>query len=416
MTVSVPAPPDILSPAYARDPYEAYRILLEHYPVLFHEATNSWLVSRHADVFHLFKTKDVSSENYAWQLEPVHGRTIIQMEGKEHTKHRSLLNPFFHGLGLEAFKPTIEASAHYLGDPLFERESAAVRNGEKERGSLDLVPEFTHQFPITVIEEMLALPKADHPDFERWYVSIMEFLTNLTGDPEPIERGLRTRQELAAYMLPLIAERRNGDGDDLLSRMCRAEIDGERLSDAEICGFVSLMLTAGGETTDRALANMFANLIAHPDQLHAVYADRSLIADAFAETLRYAPPVHMIMRQAVVDVELQGVTIPAGATITCMLGAANRDPRKFADPDRFDIFRTDNDTSRSFTAAADHVGFINGRHFCVGAMLARTEVEAAANLLLDHLQDLRFADGFVPEEEGIFTRAPNHLEVTFVPA
>ena len=416
MTVSVPAPPDILSSEYARDPYEAYRILLEYYPVLFHAPTNSWLVSRHEDVFHLFKTKDVSSENYAWQLEPVHGRTIIQMEGKEHTKHRSLLNPFFHGLGLEAFTPTIEASAHYLGDPLFEREGAAVRSGAKERGSLDLVPEFTHQFPITVIEEMLALPKKDHPDFERWYVSIMEFLTNLSGAQEPIDAGLRTRQELAAYMLPLIAERRTGDGDDLLSRMCRAEIDGERLSDAEICGFVSLMLTAGGETTDRALANMFAQLIANPEQLQAVYEDRSLVTDAFAETLRFAPPVHMIMRQTEVDVELQGVVIPAGSTITCMLGAANRDPRKFADPDTFDIFRTDNDTRRAFTAAADHVGFINGRHFCVGAMLARTEVELAANLLLDHLQDLRFADGFVPEEEGIFTRAPNHLEVTFVPA
>ena len=123
MTISVPAPPDILSAEHAHDPYETYRILLEHYPVLFHEPTNSWLVSRHEDVFHLFKTKDVSSENYAWQLEPVHGRTIIQMEGKEHTKHRSLLNPFFHGLGLEAFTPTIDASAHYLGDPLFERET-----------------------------------------------------------------------------------------------------------------------------------------------------------------------------------------------------------------------------------------------------------------------------------------------------
>ena len=120
---------------------------------------------------------------------------------------------------------------------------------------------------------------------------------------------------------------------------------------------------------------MFVNLIANPDQLEAVYADRSLVTDAFAETLRFAPPVHMIMRQAVVDVELQGVVIPAGSTITCMLGAANRDPRKFADPDRFDIFRSDNDTRRAFTAAADHVGFINGRHFCVGAMLARTEVE-----------------------------------------
>jgi pulcherriminic acid synthase len=124
----------------------------------------------------------------------------------------------------------------------------------------------------------------------------------------------------------------------------------------------------------------------------------------------------MIMRQTIRDVELQGVQIPEGSTITCMLAAANRDPRKFSDPDTFDLFRTDNDTSRAFTAAADHLAFIDGRHFCVGAMLARTEVDAAANHLLDHLQDLRLREGFTPAEEGIFTRAPNHLEVTFVPA
>jgi pulcherriminic acid synthase len=160
---------------------------------------------------------------------------------------------------------------------------------------------------------------------------------------------------------------------------------------------------------------MFAQLIANPDQLQAVYEDRSLVTDAFAETLRFAPPVHMIMRQAEVDVELQGIVIPAGSTITCMLGAANRDPRKFADPDTFDIFRTDNDTSKAFTASADHLAFIDGRHFCVGAMLARNEVDSATNHLLDHMKDLRLRDGFTPVEEGIFTRAPNHLEVTFVP-
>ena len=243
----------------------------------------------------------------------------------------------------------------------------------------------------------------------------MDFLTNLSGEQEPIDRGLRTRQELADYFLPLIAERRQSSGDDLISRFGRAEVDGEQLSDDEIRGFISLMLTAGGETTDRALASMFKNLLEHPDQLHAVYDDRSLVVDAFAETLRFSPPVHMIMRQTTRDVELEGVEIPAG--LDDHLHAGRREPRpaQVRRPGPFDIFRTDNDTRERSPPPPTTSRFIDGRHFCVGAMLARTEVDAATNHLLDHMQDLRLRDGFVPVEEGIFTRAPNHLEVTFVP-
>ena len=163
------------------------------------------------------------------------------------------------------------------------------RSGAKERGSLDLVPEFTHQFPITVIEEMLALPKKDHPDFERWYVSIMEFLTNLSGEQEPIDRGLRTRQELAAYMLSLIASAARVTAMTS-SRACAGPRSTASVSATPRSRLREPVLTAGGETTDRALANLFANLIANPDQLEAVYEDRSLVTDAFAETLRFAPP------------------------------------------------------------------------------------------------------------------------------
>jgi len=415
-TISKPAPPDILSPQHARDPYETYRILLEHYPVMFHEGTQSWLVSRHEDVSSLFFNKQVTSDNYSWQLEPVHGRTILQMEGREHTAHRKLLNPFFHGGGLDRFQPTIRRTAKALVDPILSREKAAIASGERSRGQADIAYEFTRMFPISVIVEMLDLPREDHALFERWYVSIMEFLSNLDGSQEPIDSGLRTRQELAEYLLPVIAARRGGDGEDLISLLCRAEVDGERLTDEDIRGFVSLTLTAGGETTDRAISSVFSNLLQHPDQLAAVYENHKLIDDAFAETLRHSPPVHMIMRHATEDLELQGVTIPAGSTITCLLAAANRDPRKFADPDTFDIFRTDNSTERAFRASADHVTFVEGRHFCVGAMLALSEVRIGSALLLDHMKDMKLRDGVIPVEEGVFTRAPNHVEVTFVPA
>jgi pulcherriminic acid synthase len=217
-------------------------------------------------------------------------------------------------------------------------------------------------------------------------------------------------------MIPIIRERRENLGDDLLSTLCAAEVDGVRMSDEDIKAFCSLLLAAGGETTDKAIASILANLLANPDQLAAVRADRNLIPAAFAETLRHTPPVHMIMRQSATDVELTGGTIPAGATVTCLIGAANRDEQRFRDPDTFDIFREDLTTTSAFSAAADHLAFALGRHFCVGALLAKAEVEVGVNQLLDAMPDLRLADGFDPVEQGVFTRGPKALPVSFTPA
>ncbi|MGW6512359.1 cytochrome P450, partial [Streptomyces niveus] len=188
-----------------------------------------------------------------------------------------------------------------------------------------------------------------------------------------------------------------------------------RMSDEDIKAFCSLLLAAGGETTDKAIASIFANLLTHPDQLAAVRADRTLIDRAFAETLRFTPPVHMIMRQTAEEVTLSGGTIPPGATVTCLIGAANRDGDRFAEPDTFDIFRDDLTTTTAFSAAADHLAFALGRHFCVGALLAKAEVRAGVDQLLDAMPDLRLADGFDPVEHGVFTRGPRSLPVTFTP-
>lgn len=171
-----------------------------------------------------------------------------------------------------------------------------------------------------------------------------------------------------------------------------------------------------GETTDKAIASLFANLLLHPEQLAAVREDRSLIPRAFAETLRFTPPVHMIMRQTAVDVEVSGGTIPSGATVTCLIGAANRDSSRYAEPDTFDIFRDDLTTTTAFSAAADHLAFALGRHFCVGALLAKAEIESGVGQLLDAMPDVRLADGFDPVEQGVFTRGPRSLPVVFTPA
>lgn len=407
--------PDILSPDYLADPYPLQRVLRDHHPVLYHEATQSYLLSRFEDVAGAFRSPQFSSRNYEWQLEPLHGRTILQMEGTEHSRHRALLNPFFRGKGLEAFMPVITHNAVALVDQVVATAGEELMSSIAPRGRADLVADFSTWFPINVMVDMLGLPKSDHDRFHRWYESIMASLNNLVGDPEVAAAAEATKVELRDYMMPIIAERRTGDGEDLLSRLCRAEVDGHRMSDEEIKAFVSLLLVAGGETTDKAIASMVRNLVDHPDQLEAVRNDRSLVDNAIAETLRHSGPVHMIMRQTEEEVELHGTTIPAGATCVMMLAAANRDERQFANPDEFDIFREDLDVAKAFSGAANHVQFILGRHFCVGSLLAQTEMRIALNLVLDRMQNLRYVEGFVPRESGLYSRGVPELLVEFDP-
>jgi len=397
--------PDILSEAFAADPYASYRTMREQFPLIWHEGMQSYVISRYEDVEKAFKDPVFTSDNYDWQIEPVHGRTILQMGGREHSVRRALVAPAFRGKELqEKFLPVIE------------RNAAELIDGFRDAGQADLVSQFATWFPINVIVDMLGLPREDHARFHAWYTSVIGFLGNLTQDPEVTASGLRTREELAAYMIPVIQERRAHPGDDLLSTLCTAEIDGTTMSDEDIKSFVSLLLAAGGETTDKAIAGVFRNLLANPEQLAAVRADRGLIPAAFAETLRFTPPVHMIMRQPSADVVLSGGTVEAGKTVTCLIAAANRDGDRYADPDTFDIFRKDLTTDNAFSAAADHLAFALGRHFCVGALLAKSEIEVGVNQLLDALPDLAPADGVIPDEKGLFTRGPGSLRVQFTPS
>ncbi|WP_406147703.1 cytochrome P450 [Streptomyces anulatus] len=375
-------------------------------PLLWHEATGSYIVSRYEDVERVFKDKEgeFTTENYDWQIEPVHGRTILQLSGREHAVRRALVAPAFRGSDLrEKFLPVIERNSRELIDTF------------RDAGSVDLVADYATRFPVNVIADMLGLDKSDYERFHGWYTAVIAFLGNLSGDSEVTRAGERTRVEFAEYMLPIIRERRKAPGDDLLSTLCTAEVDGVRMGDEDIKAFCSLLLAAGGETTDKAIAGIFTNLLRHPEQLEAVRADRTLIPRAFAETLRYTPPVHMIMRKSATEVALGGGTVPAGSTVTCLIGAANRDEDRYRNPDAFDIFREDLTATNAFSAAADHLAFALGRHFCVGALLAKAEVEIGVGQLLDAMPDLRLADGFDPVEHGVFTRGPQSLPVRFTP-
>jgi cytochrome P450 len=312
------ATPDILSKEYEANPYRAHRVLRDRLPLAYHEGTQSYLLSRHADVLYAFRAPAFSSKNYEWQLEPVQGRAVHQMEGREHIEHRRILNPVFRSPGLDSWRPVVERNA---------RDLIA---GFVEAGEVELVSAFTANFPVSVILSIFDLPRADHHLFHDWYSAWMGFLANLSGDPLAEEEGFRARDEFRAYIAPIVTERRRNPGRDLLSHLCTATLDsGATLSDETVVSFCGNLITAGGATTDKAMASMMRNLLIDPALMDAVRADRSLLARTFAETIRYNAPVQMVMRTAIEDVELSGGTVPADSLVTCLIAAANRDEIRY---------------------------------------------------------------------------------------
>lgn len=391
----------ILSTDFSNDPYPAYRHIRDERPAWFVESMNGWWVTRHEDVSRVLKDGDVFTvDNYEWQMNPVHGRTILAMKGREHTQKRRLVLPFFHGDALKtAFPPMIDSVAANLIDRF------------RDRGHVEIVGEFSRDFPLGVIATMLGVhdePTFEFRAFQDWADSIIAYSANFQGDEAVTADGFRARDEFSAFMLPIIAARRADDGErgDLLSKLLEAEYEGVSLSDEEIRSFCSLVLTAGYETTDKLVVNTLVNLLDNPDVLAELYGDRSLVESAVAETMRLQSPVHVLARDASEEVELHGHSVPAGATIIVMTASANRDERVFEHPDEFDIGRSDLDFARAFHAGANHAGFGLGRHFCVGADLGRLEATVAIDHLLDAMPNMRYVEGFEPRYEGLFASSP----------
>ncbi|MBM3677832.1 MAG: cytochrome P450 [Actinobacteria bacterium] len=396
------SPPDIYSEAFGRNPYPFYHALRDHHPVHLDPVSGRYLISRHADVQVVLGGDGFSTRAYDHVVEPVYGRTLMQEDGSEHARQRRFLTPLFQGAGLrQIFEPAIDR----VVDRLVARFAGA--------GEVELVDAFTAWFGVGIVADVLGVGEAEEPLILDWYSRILAYQFNLEGDPEVHADGLRASAEARAFLAGIVADRRQRPGGDLISALLGAEVAGETLDDEYVTSFCTLLIVAGSETTDKAAANLVKNLLEHPDVLERVRADRSLVDRAFAETLRFSPPLHMIVRTAAEDVELSGCAIPAGAEVLCMVGAANRDPRVFPDADAFDIHRPEQELRRAFTAGASHAAFGWGRHFCLGAQLAQVETRVAANALLDAMPDVRFAPGFTPREEGIWARAPRRLDLVF---
>lgn len=395
------APPDLFGPEFVADPYPSYRRMRDDYPLYYYAPTRAWIVSRHADVTTALTDPAFTTASYAAQTEPLLGKTLIQLDGREHAIQRGLLAPAFRAGGIRA--RFVE---------LITRTVGALIDGVAARGRADLMPDLVAQFPVRIMAGILGLPADDHERFRGWYTALIRGALNLAGDPAVAAAGTAARDELDAYLRPLIHARRARPGDDLISQLATSEVEGATLSDDEIVRFGMLMVFAAGETTEKGLATTVRNLLAHPDALAEVRRDRALIPRAIAESFRYTAPTHMVPRQTVAEVQLSGGTIPAGAEVMCFLGAANRDERRFTDPDRFDLHRPEVDPERAFTGQAQHLAFGAGRHFCLGAVLSRFEIEISIGLLLDRLPNLAL-DGDVPPDVGLFLRGPAALPVRF---
>jgi pulcherriminic acid synthase len=392
--------PNLFSPELDENPYPFYRQLRDEAPLYFDEALNAYIVSRYADVDIALKDPAFTVKNYEFQSEPLHGRTFIQMDGQEHTNYRNVVAPAMRGHELATkLMPMISRTAQELYLPWQAKTEA------------DFTTEFAARFPVLVIVGMLGLDKADEPHFLRWYRTFVDFIADLGRTPEITAAAFRTKEEITAHLLPIIAHKRQHPADDMLSAMCHSTIDGVRMSDDEIKAFVSLLITAGGESTDKMLSLMLRNLLQHPEQLEAVRSDRSLIDAAFAESMRFSPVTHRLMRITDREVTLPSGTIPAGSQVILLLGAAQHDERHFNEPHRFNIFRQDLDVHKAYTPAANHIAFGMGRHFCVGAMLARAEIQVAFNQLLDLAPKLRPAYNQPPQEHGLFTRGLASLPI-----
>ncbi len=401
----------LLDPEVEEDPYAFYRELRDHDPLHLDPGTGAVLVTRHEDVLAGYRHPGMSTRNYAWQLEPVMGRTLLQLDGAAHSRVRSIMTPYFRGQGLDAWLPLIEANVAGI---LEGAVASAVDNltarfvpGQE----IDIVSEFARYLPVYVIADTLGLPKTDHARFHGWYSTQSAFLSNLGGDPAVDARGVAAMHDLRAYLAPLVEERRRGTGTDLISVLAQAETPAGALMDEEVMTHVTHLLNAGSETTDRTIANLLLHLLEKPERYAEVGADRRLVLPAISETLRRTPPSQLNGRQTTTDVELPSGTIAADTFVLLVMASANRDERRYRDPDVFDLHRRDLDPGRSFTSTGEHVAFGHGRHFCLGAMVARAELEVTLRVLLDRFPGMRLADGHVPRSRGIKMRSPTELRV-----
>lgn len=315
------------------------------------------------------------------------GPSILAMEGKTHRDHRNLVSAAFKARSLQRWEPEIVR-------PICE----ALVDEFISAGSADLVRDYTFEFPTRVISKLLGLPEEDLPWFRQRAVELISYTVKY-------KRAFEASAALKDYFLTQIELRRSKPTDDIIGDLVTAEIDGEKLTDEAIYSFLRLLLPAGLETTYRSSGNLLYLLLTHPEQFTAVQNDHELIGQAIEEGLRYETPLTTVQRSANQDTVLEGVELPAGAVIDVCIGSANRDEKRWARAEEFDIFRK----------RVPHITFAAGEHTCMGLHLARMETRVAMESLLNRVTDIRLVTDDDPHIFGQPFRSPTAIPVTFEP-
>ena len=379
----------LVSPAIFSDPYPIYHQLRAEDPVHWSDVWGCWVLTRYADVIAVLRDYrrftnvgriasflDQLPANVRAQIRPLYDNFTVGMpntDPPEHTRVRGLVNSAFTARVVDGMRPRVQE----IVDGLLDQAESG--------GAMEVIGSFAYPLPAIVIAEMLGVPAEDRDRFKAWSDDIVAF--HGTGRPhiETIMKSTAALLETKAWLLRLIEARRKQPEDDLISALVAAEERGEMLSETELVATCITLLTAGHETTTGLIGNGLLALLRHPDQLRKLREHPALIGTAVEEFLRFDTSFLRAWRLTAEDVEIGGKQIPKGQTLSLMLGAANRDPAQFADPDRLDITRQPN----------LHTSFGWGIHFCAGAPLARREAEIAFTTLLRRFPHMKL------DEEGV---------------
>lgn len=325
-----------------------------------------------------------STRCYEDIVRPLQGPTILEMQEPEHAVYRKLHEFAFARSSMKRW------DAELVG-PLVDSTIAKFKDAKRA----DLVDAVFMPVPVRVIAALLGLPDADVLQFHRLAIDILGF----RGD---MDTALKASAAMKEYFVGILAEKRRTPSDDMVSILATAEVNGVKMSDEQIYGFMRNLLPAGAETTSRSTATLAMALLTHPDQLDAVCDDRTLLPQAIEEGIRWETPLLNFMREVTCDTELIGVPIPKGATMMLSLGSANHDESRWEEPEKFDIFRV----------RKTHIGFAHGAHVCLGMHLARLESLKIFNALFDALPGLRLdPDAPPPYVTGTMFRSPPRLDV-----
>ncbi|MDR6505771.1 cytochrome P450 [Arthrobacter oryzae] len=348
------------------DPFPQYAKMREAAPVFHDEQSGSWHVFRYDDVQRVLSEHASFSSRMGGDDPSETGQlfasSLITADPPRHRQLRSLVTQAFTPKAVDALAPRIAQLA------------VELLEGIAPRGTADLIRELAYPLPVIVISELMGVPSDDRDRFKQWSdVIVSQTRAGTTNEEHHV-----TNREMTEYFLDLIEQRRTRPGNDLISNLLSAEIDGQKLSVAELLGFCSLLLVAGNETTTNLIGNAVLCFTEVPGTIDRLLKEPSLLPQAIEEVLRYRSPVQSMYRVNVADTSLAATQIPAGAPVVAWIGSANRDERQFQQPARFDIDR----------GQIRHLAFGHGIHFCLGAPLARLETRIALEAILSRLPGL----------------------------